>query len=190
MVSTSIYMTRRQRPTSPSARYAREHSALIKRVDLDILDYPRHGNHLHNNHDTHQDLYPDFLPPHHQLHHQPSITDRSLGEHHLWYDDPSKSASTHPSNSKPVATYGIAFVFVLLFTCWPVEAYWYRFTTSWMRTHTWKCHDEVQTLMIIISLSTFQDLIACILPMFVVQKLRLPFRQKLALAAIFLLGLG
>jgi hypothetical protein len=59
-----------------------------------------------------------------------------------------------------------------------------------MRTHTWKCHDEVQTLMIIISLSTFQDLIACILPMFVVQKLRLPFRQKLALAAVFLLGLG
>jgi hypothetical protein len=100
------------------------------------------------------------------------------------------SASIHPSNDKLVATYGISFVFVLLFTCWPVEAYWYRFTTSWMRTHTWKCHDEVQTLMIIISLSTLQDLIACILPMFVVHKLRLPFRQKLALAGIFLLGLA
>lgn len=89
-----------------------------------------------------------------------------------------------------VAAYGISFIFVLLFTCWPVEAYWYRFTTSWLRSHKYKCHDEVITLVIIISISTAQDFIACMLPMFVVAKIRLPFRQKVALAAVFLVGLA
>ncbi|PSN65236.1 hypothetical protein BS50DRAFT_458561, partial [Corynespora cassiicola Philippines] len=90
-----------------------------------------------------------------------------------------------------VAAYGISFIFVLIFTCWPVEAYWYRFTTSWLRAHPhYKCHDELTTLVVIISISTAQDFIVCILPMFVVRKLRLPFRQKLALVGIFSLGLG
>lgn len=88
-----------------------------------------------------------------------------------------------------VAAWGITFVFVLLFTCWPVEAYWYRFTVSWLKTNTYKCHDEVVALVIIISIGTFQDFFTCILPMFFVRKLRLPLRTKLALAGIFLIGL-
>ncbi|KAF2800269.1 hypothetical protein K505DRAFT_229155, partial [Melanomma pulvis-pyrius CBS 109.77] len=87
-----------------------------------------------------------------------------------------------------VAAYGITFVFVLLFTCWPVEAYWYRFTTSWLKTHTYKCHDELVTLLVIISISTAQDFVACILPMFIIHKLTLPFRQKFALIVIFGIG--
>ncbi|KAH7371401.1 hypothetical protein BKA66DRAFT_469728 [Pyrenochaeta sp. MPI-SDFR-AT-0127] len=89
-----------------------------------------------------------------------------------------------------VAGYGISFIMVLIFTCSPVEAYWYRFTTSWLRTNKYKCHDEIATLIAIISISTLQDFIACLLPMFVVRKLRLPVRQKLALAAVFLVGLA
>ncbi|KAH7121090.1 hypothetical protein B0J11DRAFT_399545, partial [Dendryphion nanum] len=88
-----------------------------------------------------------------------------------------------------VAAYGISFVFVLLFTCWPVEAYWYRFTTSWLKTHKYKCHDELTTLVVIISMSTAQDFIAFILPFFVLRKLKLPWRQKVGLAAIFGVGL-
>lgn len=89
-----------------------------------------------------------------------------------------------------VAAWGIASTFALLFTCWPVEAYWYRFTTSWLRTHKYKCHEEIRPLIAIISISTAQDLIVCILPMFLVAKLRLPPRQKFALAGLFLIGLG
>jgi len=89
-----------------------------------------------------------------------------------------------------VAAYGITFILVLIFTCDPVEAYWYRFTTSWLRTHKYKCTDELATLMVIITISTAQDFIATLLPMFVVHKLRLPIRQKIALAAVFLVGLA
>lgn len=89
-----------------------------------------------------------------------------------------------------VAAWGITFTFVLLFTCWPIEAYWYRFTTSWLRTHKYRCHEEITPLIIIISIGTAQDLLVCILPMFLVTKLRLPARQKMALAGLFLIGLG
>ncbi|KAF2014050.1 hypothetical protein BU24DRAFT_464763 [Aaosphaeria arxii CBS 175.79] len=89
-----------------------------------------------------------------------------------------------------VAAYCIAFVFVLLFTCWPVEAYWYRFSRSWLMSNKYHCHDELTTLVIIISISTAQDLLACIIPMFIIRKLHLPRRQKIALGAIFLTGLA
>ncbi|KAH7087038.1 hypothetical protein FB567DRAFT_58213 [Paraphoma chrysanthemicola] len=89
-----------------------------------------------------------------------------------------------------VAAYGISSTLALIFHCNPVEAYWYRFTTSWLRTHTYKCVDEAAFLLAVISISTAQDFLACMLPMFVVHKLRLPLRQKLALAAIFLTGLA
>jgi hypothetical protein len=71
-----------------------------------------------------------------------------------------------------------------------VEAYWFRFTTSWLRTHKYKCVDEVAYLVAVISISAAQDFLACMLPMFVVFRLRLPMRQKVGLAAVFLLGLA
>lgn len=89
-----------------------------------------------------------------------------------------------------VAAYCISCTLALIFTCWPVEAYWYRFTTSWLNTHQYKCDDEVVALIVIITIATAQDFIACLLPMFVVAKLRLPLRQKVALAALFLIGLA
>ncbi|KAH8731620.1 hypothetical protein GQ44DRAFT_604447 [Phaeosphaeriaceae sp. PMI808] len=89
-----------------------------------------------------------------------------------------------------VAAYGTASILALIFTCSPVEAYWFRFTPLWLKTHKYKCVDEVAYLIAVISISTLQDFLACMLPMFVVYKLLLPFRQKMALAAIFLLGLA
>ncbi|PVI07432.1 hypothetical protein DM02DRAFT_580810 [Periconia macrospinosa] len=89
-----------------------------------------------------------------------------------------------------VAAYGISSMLALIFTCTPVKAYWYRFTPVWLKIHKYTCYDEVAYLVAVISISTLQDFITCLLPMFVVRKLRLPFRQKLALAAIFLLGLA
>lgn len=82
-------------------------------------------------------------------------------------------------------------MFVLIFTCWPVEAYVYRFTKWWLLAHPhYKCHGELVTLVIIISTSTALDFLACILPMFLVRKLRLPSRQKMALCLVFGLGIG
>lgn len=94
------------------------------------------------------------------------------------------------SDMGSVGAYGLTFIIVLIFTCSPVEAYWFRFSVPWLRTHKYQCHDEVATLVVIIVISTVQDFIACILPMFVVRKLRLPPRQKIALAGIFLVGLA
>lgn len=87
-----------------------------------------------------------------------------------------------------VAAFGPACILALIFTCSPVEAYWYRFTVSWLRTHKYHCTDEVAYLVTVITISTIQDFIACLLPLFVVCKLRLPVRQKLGLAFVFLLG--
>lgn len=87
-----------------------------------------------------------------------------------------------------VAAFGPACILALIFTCSPVEAYWYRFTVSWLRTHKYHCTDEVAYLVAVITISTVQDFIACLLPLFVVCKLRLPMRQKLGLAFVFLLG--
>jgi hypothetical protein len=89
-----------------------------------------------------------------------------------------------------VAVYGPACILALIFTCSPVEAYWFRFTTSWLRTHKYKCVDEVAYLVAVISISAVQDFLACMLPMFVVFRLRLPMRQKVGLAVVFLLGLA
>jgi hypothetical protein len=89
-----------------------------------------------------------------------------------------------------VALYGPATILALIFTCSPVEAYWYRFTSSWLRTHKYECVDEVAYLVAVIVISTVQDFLACMLPMFVVFKLRLPLRQRLGLAGVFLLGLA
>ncbi|KAH9879408.1 hypothetical protein J1614_002848 [Plenodomus biglobosus] len=89
-----------------------------------------------------------------------------------------------------VAIYGISSICAIIFTCSPIEAYWFRFTTWWLRTHKYKCYDEILVLIVIIVISAVQDLIACVIPMFVVVKLRLPLRQKMALSAIFLIGLA
>jgi len=89
-----------------------------------------------------------------------------------------------------IAVYGVSSILALVFTCSPVEAYWYRFTASWLKSHKYTCHDEFLALIIIISTSTMQYLIACLLPMLVVAKLRLPMRQKIGLSAVFLIGLG
>jgi hypothetical protein len=113
-----------------------------------------------------------------------------LDQHHFWYVLLPSSFLLLVLTVDPVALYGPATILALIFTCDPVEAYWYRFTTSWLRTHKYKCVDEVSYLVAVITISTAQDFLACILPMFVVYKLRLPFRQKIGLACVFLLGLA
>jgi hypothetical protein len=89
-----------------------------------------------------------------------------------------------------VSLFGPASILALILTCDPVEAYWYRFTPSWLATHKYTCTDEVAFLVAVITLSTVQDFLACMVPMYVVAKLRLPWRQKLGLAGVFGMGLA
>ncbi|PVI04937.1 hypothetical protein DM02DRAFT_611054 [Periconia macrospinosa] len=89
-----------------------------------------------------------------------------------------------------VGIYGIVSIMVIMFTCAPVEAYWYRSSKEWTSTHKFKCREELLSIIVIVIISAFQDLLACILPMTMIRKLRLPFRQKLGLCAIFGMGLA
>jgi hypothetical protein len=150
-------------------------------------DHNGNGGHIHRYHHTHKALDPYLLSTHHILRYKSTSPHRDTDQHRLWYLLPSSSTQTN-INISQVALYGPATILALIFTCSPIEAYWYRFTTSWLRTHKYHCVDEVAYLVAVITISTAQDFLACMLPMFVVYKLRL--RQKLGLACVFLLGLA
>lgn len=70
----------------------------------------------------------------------------------------------------------VAFLLAVFFTCSPTD-----------RDNN--CNDEGAILVSATAVSTIQDIIICFLPIFLIQNLHMPRRQKLALAGIFGLGL-
>ena len=69
----------------------------------------------------------------------------------------------------------VAFLLAVLFTCSPAD-----------RNNN--CNNEGAILVAATAVSTIQDLIICLLPIFLIQNLQMPKRQKLALIGIFGLG--
>ena len=88
-----------------------------------------------------------------------------------------------------VALYCPIFLGLILFSCRPVAAYWRMFDLMWALTHPSHCLDEGAILASVTAISTVQDLVVCAIPVVVVWNLRLAWRQKLAVMAIFAVGL-
>ena len=88
-----------------------------------------------------------------------------------------------------VVGYFISCTIAIIFLCNPVEGFWQRFNMQWRQTHTATCQNEGALTVAGITLSTVQDFIICALPVFLVWNLQVPRRQRIALIALFGLGL-
>jgi hypothetical protein len=77
----------------------------------------------------------------------------------------------------------------LLSACKPFNAFWDQVDFSWESMNKYVCYDEAAGQYATIVTGAFQDLVACFIPMILIMKLSLPRRQKIALFALFSLGL-
>jgi hypothetical protein len=85
-----------------------------------------------------------------------------------------------------VAVYYFIFMINLFVGCQPIEAFWLQANPSWQGKY--ECINEAANLIAAAVISVIQDFLACGMPMVLFWKLRIPFRQKIALAAIFGVG--
>lgn len=87
-----------------------------------------------------------------------------------------------------VIIYYVVFTFIILFTCTPVEGFWHLYDIAWRTQNELHCRDEGIVIVTIVVISTLQDFIICALPVILVWNLQIPKRQKLALMALFGMG--
>jgi hypothetical protein len=87
------------------------------------------------------------------------------------------------------ATYAITFIFLIAFTCSPAIGFYRIFDISWRFQNELTCHDEGAIIVAVAAISTVQDLVICLLPVFLIWNLQIARRQKLALCGIFGMGL-
>ncbi|KAH3994720.1 hypothetical protein HBH70_115880 [Parastagonospora nodorum] len=87
------------------------------------------------------------------------------------------------------AIYAIIFGFLLVFTCDPVVGTFHLFDLAWRFKNPVTCRDEGAIVVACAIVGTFQDLVICLLPIFLVWNLKMPKRTKIALCGIFAIGL-
>lgn len=85
--------------------------------------------------------------------------------------------------------YGITFIFIIAFTCHPAEGFFHIFDVAWRLQNALICRDEGAIIVAVAAISTVQDFIIALLPVFLIWKLRIPKAQKIAVCGIFGLGL-
>ncbi|KAH7066807.1 hypothetical protein BKA63DRAFT_425286 [Paraphoma chrysanthemicola] len=85
--------------------------------------------------------------------------------------------------------YGILFTVLIIFTYSPVVGYFHLFDPSWRLQNKLTYLNEGAIVVACAIISTVQDLIICLLPVFLVWNLRMGKRQKAGLCAIFAIGL-
>lgn len=87
------------------------------------------------------------------------------------------------------AVYGILFILLIAFTCTPANGFFYMFDIAWRFQNELTCRNEGAIIVSVAAISTVQDFIICLLPVFLIWNLQIPKTQKLALCGIFGLGL-
>lgn len=85
--------------------------------------------------------------------------------------------------------YGIAFIFLIAFTCTPANGFFHLFDIAWRLQNELTCRDEGAIIVSVAAISTVQDFIIALLPVFLIWKLQISKIQKFALCGIFGLGL-
>ncbi|KAF1927175.1 uncharacterized protein M421DRAFT_394215 [Didymella exigua CBS 183.55] len=85
--------------------------------------------------------------------------------------------------------YGITFIFLIAFTCHPAKGFFHIFDVAWISQNELTCRDEGAIIVAVAAISTVQDFIIALLPVFLIWKLQIPRTQKIALCGIFALGL-
>ncbi|KAF2849169.1 hypothetical protein T440DRAFT_519420 [Plenodomus tracheiphilus IPT5] len=87
------------------------------------------------------------------------------------------------------SVYGILFCFLIIFTCTPVVGFFHVYDTVWRASNALSCHDEGAIIVACAAISTIQDLVICMLPIFLIWNLKITQRQRFALCGIFGMGL-
>lgn len=91
-----------------------------------------------------------------------------------------------------VATH-IAIMVTVLLSCRPLSAFWWQVDFDWEATHIegidYTCLQEPLIYICSISFVVVQDFMTVTLPMTIFWRLRLPFRQKVALSILFGVGI-
>lgn len=88
-----------------------------------------------------------------------------------------------------VALYGFCYTFALIFACSPIDAFWNQLDIDWIATdRQYSCVSESASVLTAAIFSVLQDLIATILPTWLFWSLKIPMRQKIALAVVFIVG--
>ncbi|KAH7063074.1 hypothetical protein B0J12DRAFT_157523 [Macrophomina phaseolina] len=108
---------------------------------------------------------------------------RRVGEIRPWFK------WTIWANMAYVAGYTIAIVIALPLECTPFHAYWDKVNPLWAINNKYTCINEGAANVAGGAISASQDLIACILPMAIFWDMRISTRAKIALGAVFSLGL-
>jgi hypothetical protein len=85
--------------------------------------------------------------------------------------------------------YGITFILVIAFTCTPANGFFRIFDIYWRVQNELTCRNEGAIIVAVASISTVQDFIICLLPIFLIWNVQIPKTQKFALCGIFGLGL-
>ncbi|KAF2401143.1 hypothetical protein EJ06DRAFT_555763 [Trichodelitschia bisporula] len=82
------------------------------------------------------------------------------------------------------------FFFTLFAICRPMSTYWMQADWFWYAAHEkeFQCMAEDKLLVASAVISALQDFVTCGLPTVLFWKLRVPMRQKIALAGIFAVG--
>ena len=83
--------------------------------------------------------------------------------------------------------YGLTFILLLIFNCRPTEAYWKSLSLTWKKNYT--CADTRLGNPVSGAMSVLSDFYSVILPMAMLRHFETDRRKKIALNAIFLLGL-
>lgn len=86
------------------------------------------------------------------------------------------------------SVYGILFSLLIVFTCTPVVGFFHIYDPIWRARNTVDCHNEGAIIVACAAISTVQDLVICMLPIFLIWNLKITKRQRLALCGIFGIG--
>jgi hypothetical protein len=85
--------------------------------------------------------------------------------------------------------YAISFSLVILFTCSPAIGFYHVFDIAWRFQNELECRDEGAVIVAVAAISSVQDFVICLLPIFLIWNLQIRKRQKFALCGIFAMGL-
>lgn len=80
------------------------------------------------------------------------------------------------------------FTLVVIFYCWPIEAYWKQFSYPIPYDKEYKCLDEGRSIIVCAVMSILTDFLTTLLPLLIFTGLNVPIRQKISLGIIFGLG--
>lgn len=87
-----------------------------------------------------------------------------------------------------VIAYTTTFTLIVVFYCWPIDAYWKQFSYPIPYEKEYKCLDEGKSIIVSAVLSVLTDFMSTLLPLLIFARLKMPMRQKVSLGVVFGLG--